>query len=313
MTRIAPGLIVGYFSNPLHFSLSYSTDGQIFAENSRAEQLRRQPARRVERALHPGGPLDARTHRVVRPDGGQRRPDRPDGRRPARQQGARPPHPRRRPRRARRQAPAPLRRPGTPPTAPAGTVPVVPGVDVGRTRTHYVVVNPWVGFAYDPRTRFDAGYTYTWTDVENGAQDRMHRLTAGVSRELTPRDRGHLREILDIFDPGGIWHLPVGRDPRRLDARAHRPDHALPRGGPPGQRRGRLGGRRHRSPRPPPRERLALRVLRADRPAGGRTLRRLDDEHRERRGLLLPPLGTLVLTASANVMPRIPGGQQRGR
>ena len=103
--------------------------------------------------------------------------------------------------------PAPTPAPGTPPTsaappaAPDGTVPVVPGVDVGRTRTHYVVVNPWVGFAYNPRTTLDAGYTYTWTDVENGAEDRMHRLTAGVSRVLTPHNRGHLREILDIFDP----------------------------------------------------------------------------------------------------------------
>jgi len=56
-----------------------------------------------------------------------------------------------------------------------------------------------VSYAYDLRTRLDGGYTYTWTDVENGAQDQSHALTAGVSRELTPRDRGYLRDLLNIF------------------------------------------------------------------------------------------------------------------
>ena len=56
-----------------------------------------------------------------------------------------------------------------------------------------------MSYAYDLRTRLDGGYTYTWTDVENGAEDQSHALTAGVSRELTPRDQGHLRDLLNIF------------------------------------------------------------------------------------------------------------------
>ena len=75
----------------------------------------------------------------------------------------------------------------------------MPGVDVGRNRTRYVVVTPTVSYAYDLRTTLDGGYTYTWTDVENGAQDQSHALTFGGSRELTPRDRGHLRDLLNIF------------------------------------------------------------------------------------------------------------------
>ena len=61
------------------------------------------------------------------------------------------------------------------------------------------MVAPTVSYEYDLRTRLDGGYTYTWTDVENGAEDQSHALTAGVSRELTPRDRGHLRDLLNIF------------------------------------------------------------------------------------------------------------------
>jgi len=199
VTRIAPGLIFGYFSGPLQFSLSYSTDGQIFAENSQLNNFGDNQRAGLNVRYAPEGrwTLGLTGSFVRTEDSGELIVPRPSSGTPAG-----------------RPTPAPTPAPGTPPTSgtpppsaappaePDGTVPVVPGVDVGRTRTHYVVVNPWVGFAYNPRTTFDAGYTYTWTDVENGAEDRMHRLTAGVSREFTPRDWGHVRELLDIFDPG---------------------------------------------------------------------------------------------------------------
>ena len=69
----------------------------------------------------------------------------------------------------------------------------------GGLERRYIVVAPTVSYEYDLRTRLDGGYTYTWTDVENGAEDQSHALSAGVSRELTPRDRGHLRNLLNIF------------------------------------------------------------------------------------------------------------------
>ena len=208
MTRITPGLIVGYFSDPLQFSLTYSTDGQIFAENSELNNFgdNQRAGLNVRYVPERQWTLGLTGSFVRTEDSGDlivpRRNAPP-------QRDARPP--RRPPPRARLRATGAPPSSGAPPVAPDDTGPVVPGVDVGRTRTHYVVVNPWVGYAYNPRTTLDAGYTYTWTDVENGVEDRMHRLTAGVSRELTRRDRGHLHDILNIFDPGGIRHLTVER------------------------------------------------------------------------------------------------------
>ena len=196
VTRISPGLTLGYFSEPFALSLSYSIDGEIFAENSRLNNfgdnqraglnVLYRPDRRWTLGLNgsfvqtedSGDLLIPPTAAV--PAGGP--------------------------------TPAPAPAPGTPPTpgaapptgaptaAPGGAVPVVPGVDLGRTRSRYVVVSPFVSYELDLRTRLEGGYTYTWTDVENGAEDRSHQLTAGVSRELTPRDRGSLRDSLNVFD-----------------------------------------------------------------------------------------------------------------
>ena len=198
VTRITPGLIVGYFSDPLQFSLTYSTDGQIFAENSELNNFgdNQRAGLNVRYVPERQWTLGLTGSFVRTEDSGDLIVPRRNAPTPAG-----------------RSTPAPTPATGTPPAtgappssgappvAPDDTGPVVPGVDVGRTRTHYVVVNPWVGYAYNPRTTLDAGYTYTWTDVENGVEDRMHRLTAGVSRELTRRDRGHLHDILDVFDP----------------------------------------------------------------------------------------------------------------
>ena len=192
VTRIAPGLTFGYFSEPLTFSFSYSIDAEIFADNSDLNNFGdNQRAGLIFRYLpNPRWTLGLTGSFVQSEDSGNllipTAGPTPAGPTPAPTPGA-PPSP---------GAPPPA---GTPPTAPAATVPVVPGVDVGRTRTRYVVVAPTVSYEYDLRTRLDGGYTYTWTDVENGAEDQSHALSAGVSRELTPRDRGHLRNLLNIF------------------------------------------------------------------------------------------------------------------
>ena len=194
VTRIAPGLTLGYFSEPLTFSFNYSIDAEIFAENSELNNFgdnqraglffRYLPNPRWTLGLTGSFVQSEDSGNLLIPTAGLTAPAGPT---PTPTPGA-PPSP--------GAAPPPA---GTLPTAPAGTVPVVPGVDVGRTRTRYVVVAPTVSYEYDLRTRLDGGYTYTWTDVENGAEDQSHALTAGVSRELTPRDRGHLRDLLNIF------------------------------------------------------------------------------------------------------------------
>jgi hypothetical protein len=193
VTRITPGLTIGYLSEPLTFSINYSIDAEVFAENSDLNNFGDnqrtgllflyRPDRRWTLGLTGSFAQSEDSGHLLVPTTGLATPAGPT---PTPTPGVPP-------------SPGAPPSPGTPSTAPAGTAPVVPGVDVGRNRTRYVVVAPTVSYAYDLRTTLDGGYTYTWTDVENGAQDQSHSLTVGGSRGLTPRDRVHLRDLLNIF------------------------------------------------------------------------------------------------------------------
>ena len=129
VTRIAPGLIVGYFSDPLQFSLSYSTDGQIFAENSQLNNFGDNQRAGLNVRYAPEGrwTLGLTGSFVRTEDSGDLIVPRPSSDTPA--QGPTPPTP--------TPAPGAPPTPGTPPTsaappaAPDGTVPVVPGSTSG--------------------------------------------------------------------------------------------------------------------------------------------------------------------------------------
>jgi hypothetical protein len=133
VTQITPGLSLGYFSDPLQFSLTYSTDGQIFAENSALNNFgdNQRAGLNVRYVPERQWTLGLTGSFVRTEDSGDLIVPRPNAPTPAG-----------------RSTPAPTPATGTPPAtgappssaappvAPDGTVPVVPGVDVGRTRTH---------------------------------------------------------------------------------------------------------------------------------------------------------------------------------
>ena len=193
VTRIGPGFTIGYLSEPLTFSINYSIDAEIFAENSELNNFgdnqrtglnfRYLPDRRWTLGLTGLFLQSEDSGQPARPDHRRHHPSRPDADAHARR-AAKPGRP---------------SEPGHAFDRTGRHGPRRAGVDVGRNRTRFVVVNPTASYAYDLRTTLDGGYTYTWTDVENGAQDQSHSLTFGGSRELTPRDRGHLRDLLNIF------------------------------------------------------------------------------------------------------------------
>jgi hypothetical protein len=214
--RFTPGLAFGYFSEPITVALRYSLDGEVFADHSELDNFGNNQRAVLTARYLPGGRWtlgltgsftqtetsgDLLVPRAVSPE-------------PV---GGPPPPP----------APAPTLPPGTVPPAtapsppsPAGAAPpgdgvappVVPGVDTGRSRSRYVFMSPWALYQLNMRTRLDGAYSFTWADVEGGAEDRMHQFTTGVSYDLTPADRVSLRDRLNVFDQevgGTTWSNAV--------------------------------------------------------------------------------------------------------
>ena len=272
VTRMAPGLILGYFSEPLTFSVSYSIDAEIFAENSELNNFgdnqraglifRYLPDRRWTLGLTGSFVQSEDSGDLLVPPPASDTPARARPRPDADARAGRAAKPR-----------APPRASATPPAAPAGTVPVVPGVDVGRTRTTYVVVNPHGRLRVQPADH--AGrrlHLHVDRRRERRPGPACHRADRRRLARAHPARSGPPAGTSRYLRPEESWHLPVGRGSRRLDAHAHRPDDALPRGRPPGQRRGRLGGRRHRPPRPPPQNAsLFVSYVRTDQLVVGRS------------------------------------------
>jgi opacity protein-like surface antigen len=189
ITRLTPGLRIGYDSEPLAVLLDYETSFELYAENSEFNNvgdnqrgaliLRYAPDRRLTLGL-----VASFVYSLQNPGRILVQPAPPE------------------------TPPAPTS-PQAPP-APAGSAADPQGevvfVDIGREEVHSFSVSPSLTYALDLRTTLGAHYNFTYLDVENDPAQTSHTVGASIDREMTRLFTANARYTFKLFeadDPDG--------------------------------------------------------------------------------------------------------------
>jgi hypothetical protein len=81
---------------------------------------------------------------------------------------------------------------------PVVTTPTI-GVDVGRRRSWALTVSPYATRQFTPTTSGSIGYSYTRTEVSDGASGSEHSLSLSAAHSFTIVDQGSLRYTFRAF------------------------------------------------------------------------------------------------------------------
>lgn len=164
ITRLTPGLSLGYESAPLTLLASYSFGIEVYADNSDLDNV----AERQQGNLQVTYRLDPRTTLGL--------------------SGAYSQNP----------STADFLAPATPQSGVAG----VSGVDAGRRLSSAFGVTASGAYQFDSRTSGDLAYSYYRTETSGTSPDSSHVVALTGGRQLTPLDRGTVTYSVRFFEGG---------------------------------------------------------------------------------------------------------------
>ncbi len=105
-------------------------------------------------------------------------------------------------------------------TSPTAATPNISPLEFGRQKATLLYISPTVQYQFSPATSAIAGYSYTFSTLELGANNTDHRIFSGLSHQFTPLDTGRIRYSFDIFESTDSDNVTSQRRHPRMDSPA---------------------------------------------------------------------------------------------